>query len=137
MQPASFQLSDYQFSKVELDNSFLKNNDINISFDVSGEYTEETGIYELKFTANARSEGEEIGFITVVCKAKFNFENVASLSEIPDYFYQNAVAIVFPYVRAYISLVTTQANLRSIILPTLNLSQLTTPLKGNTTLKKN
>ncbi|WP_029277512.1 protein-export chaperone SecB [Pedobacter borealis] len=137
MQPASFQLSDYQFTKVELDSSFLKNNDINISFDVAGEYSVEQSNFELKFEASARSEGEETRFITAVCVANFSFENVLSLEDVPDYFYQNAIAIVFPYLRAYISLITAQANVRPIILPTLNLSQLTTPLKGNTTTKSN
>ncbi len=137
MQPASFQLSDYQFIKVELDNSRLKNNDINISFDVAGEYSPKQSIFELKFEAGASSEGEDSAFVSVTCLANFTFEDVASLEDIPDYFYQNAIAIIFPYLRAYISLVTTQANVKPIILPTLNLSQLTTPLKGNTTLKNN
>lgn len=137
MQSASFQLRDYQFVKVELDNDRLKNNDINVSFDVAGEYSVEQSAFELKFEAGASSEGENSSFVSVTCLANFTFENVTSLEDIPDYFYQNAIAIVFPYIRAYISLVTTQANVKPIILPTLNLSQLTTPLKGNTTLKSN
>ncbi|QPH38683.1 protein-export chaperone SecB [Pedobacter endophyticus] len=137
MQSASFQLRDYQFIKVDLNNSSIKNNDINISFDVAGIYFPQKNNYELTFKSSARSEGEEMSFISVTCLANFSFDNVGSLEEIPDYFYQNAIAIVFPYLRAFISLITTQANVRPVILPTLNLSQLTTPLKGNTTTQSN
>lgn len=139
MQSASFQLNDYQFVKIDLDSSFLKNNDINISFDVSGEFsiTDDKPNFKLKFGVEAKNEGQENKFVEIVCVANFLFENVGTVEDIPDYFYQNSIAILFPYVRAYISLVTTQANVHPIILPTLNLSQLSIPLKGNTTTVSN
>lgn len=51
----------------------------------------------------------------------------------PSYFYRNSIAIVFPYIRAFISTVTLQANIPPIILPTMNLTSLEIPLKQNTT----
>ena len=36
--------------------------------------------------------------------------------DIPDYFYPNSLAIVFPYVRSFVSSVTLQANIESPIL---------------------
>lgn len=133
MQSASFRLINYQFNKVELNSSFIKGDDIDISFDVGGEFSlkEDIPNYELSFEFSSKSGGEENKFITIVCVANFSFENVTSLDEIPDYFYQNAIAILFPYIRAYVSLLTTQANVKGIILPTLNLSQLSIPLKEN------
>lgn len=133
MQSASFQLSDYQFTEVELNTSFIKNNDINISFDVAGKFSAENSNFELKFKVSANSESEENSFISVVCVSNFSFQNVKTLEDIPDFFYQNSIAIIFPYLRAYISLITSQANVKAIILPTLNLSQLSIPLKGSTT----
>lgn len=61
-----------------------------------------------------------------------DFENVSSFDEIPTYFYRNAIAIIFPYVRAFISTVTLQSNIPPVILPTMNLSSLESPLKENT-----
>lgn len=48
-------------------------------------------------------------------------------------FYANSIAIVFPYIRAFISTVTLQANLVSpILLPTMNLTSLGERLMNNT-----
>jgi len=55
------------------------------------------------------------------------------MEDIPDFFYKNSIAILFPYLRAYLSLVTTQANVPGIILPTYNLSGLEEELRSNTT----
>lgn len=66
---------------------------------------------------------------------KYQFENVNSFEEIPDFFYKNSIAILFPFVRAYVSIITIQANVPSVMLPTLNLSSLESELKENTTLK--
>ena len=67
------------------------------------------------------------------CKGLFDFKNVETIEDIPDFFYKNSIAILFPYVRAYISLVTTQANVPGILLPTYNLSNLEEKLRNNTT----
>jgi preprotein translocase subunit SecB len=48
-----------------------------------------------------------------------------------DYFVRNAPAIVFPYIRAYISNLTTQSGLFTVQLPTLNLNNLADALKAN------
>ncbi|EXZ22215.1 pretranslocase subunit SecB family protein, partial [Bacteroides fragilis str. S13 L11] len=57
------------------------------------------------------------------------------LAEIPNFFYPNSIAILFPYVRAFVSTLTLQANIKPILLPTLNLSSLQDTLRENTTTK--
>jgi len=74
-------------------------------------------------------------FINVRCNGVFKFTNVSSLEEIPSYFYRNSVAILFPYLRAYISIITNQANTPPLVLPTMNLVSLEKPLKENTIIK--
>lgn len=65
--------------------------------------------------------------------AEFEFDGgVKKVEEIPPFFYANSIAIIFPYVRAFISTLTLQANVSPIILPTLNLSKLAKPLQENT-----
>jgi preprotein translocase subunit SecB len=70
--------------------------------------------------------------VEVECVGFFSFENVNSFDEIPDFFYRNCIAILFPFVRAYISMITVQANVPGIMLPTLNLTSLEAALKQNT-----
>ena len=52
-------------------------------------------------------------------------------NEVPDYFTINAPAILFPYVRAYVSLLTSLSGKGTVNLPTLNLSGLAGKLKEN------
>lgn len=135
MQKASFSIVTYQFDKVEIDLSKHKSNDLSVSFDTQGVYLKENAEYELTFSVKVGHNEEESHFAKVQCRGTFAFENVSKLEDIPEFFYRNSIAILFPYVRAYISLVTTQANVPGIILPTLNLSDLGEELIKNTTQK--
>lgn len=135
MQKAAFSIANYRFDRVQIDLNNHKSNDLSLSFEPSGLYDNEKNIFELQFIVKVSNKEDENPFVEISCKGEFNFENVKSLDEIPDFFYRNSIAILFPYVRAYLSLVTTQANVPGIILPTLNLSSLEIELKKNTTSK--
>lgn len=50
---------------------------------------------------------------------------------LPHYFAVNAPAILFPYIRAYISLLTSLSGVGTVLLPTLNLSSLSKELLNN------
>ncbi|MCW2262094.1 MULTISPECIES: protein-export chaperone SecB [Sphingobacterium] len=132
MQSASFKISNYKFTKTLLDFSFYKEGEIDVSFAVSGTFIKSRSIFELRFAIIAKSEGITEAFVSVDCESIFEFTNVSSLAEVPDYFYTNCIAILFPYLRAYVSTITVQSNIRPIILPTLNLSDLNEPLKQHT-----
>ena len=135
MQKAAFSIINYQFDRVQIDLNNHKNNDMSLAFETKGLYDNEKSIFELQFVVNVANKEAENPFVEISCKGNFKFENVSSFEEIPDFFYRNSIAILFPYVRAYLSLVTTQANVPGIILPTLNLSNLETELRTNTTTK--
>ncbi|MDM1043137.1 MULTISPECIES: protein-export chaperone SecB [Empedobacter] len=133
MQRAAFSINNYQFDKVEIDLSNHKGNELSLAFHTSGIYFNQKHQYELSFMVSVFNKDEEQNpFASIRCKGLFNFDNVGSFEEIPDFFYKNSIAILFPYVRAYLSLVTTQANVPGIILPTLNLSNLEDDLRKNT-----
>ena len=70
--------------------------------------------------------------IRVSCEATFTFGDSVSINDIPDYFYPNSLAIIFPYVRAFVSTITLQANIQPVVLPTINLMGLTESLKSQT-----
>ena len=133
MQKAAFSIINYQFDKVSIDLSNHSNKDLSLSFDTSGIYFNENQNFELRFVVKVAQNADEKSFAEISCKGTFKFENIESFENIPEFFYRNSIAILFPYVRAYLSLVTTQANVPGIILPTLNLSNLEAELKKNTT----
>jgi preprotein translocase subunit SecB len=132
MQPAAFSIVNYQFDKVNIDLEHQQTDELNLGFDTKGVFINDSKSFELTFIVQVKNDNESKPFITIRCKGLFKFENINSFEEIPDFFYRNSIAILFPYVRAYLSLVTTQANVQGIILPTMNLSNLEGELRKNT-----
>jgi preprotein translocase subunit SecB len=132
MQKASFSITNYQFPKVIIDLEKHLNSDLNVNFETNGVYDSANSSFDLFFTVKVSNNEQSAAFVEVSCKGVFKFEEVNNFNEIPDFFYRNSIAILFPYLRAFVSMVTTQANVPGIILPTLNLSHLEHDLKNNT-----
>jgi len=136
MDSATFSLVNYRFDKVEMNFSLSNEGDTwLISIVPQGLYTPEAGEYELSFLFQGKLGENGKSFIKVHCSAIFSFGCSIKLEEIPSYFYANSIAILFPYVRAFISTVTLQANIPLVLLPTYNLSSLQEELKNNTRVK--
>lgn len=133
MNKAAFSLLGYKFDKVNLDlSSLCPGTEFNIIFSPSGVFYPKTGEFTLKFAFSAKTDGNDIDIIYINCVATYKFKDVREFSEIPEYFYANSIAILFPYVRAFVSTVTLQANIRPIVLPTYNVSPLKDELIRNT-----
>jgi preprotein translocase subunit SecB len=132
---AAFSIEDYAFNQVMLDYSKYEDSDsVQVIFNPTGIYEEKERKYVLQLITIVQSETKEANpFLSVQCKAVFKFQADTSFADIPEFFYTNAIAILFPYIRAYISLITTQANVSGVILPTLNLAHLAIDLKKATT----
>ena len=127
----------YRFNNVELDLSDGMSKELELSLSPAGCFYAEKGEFELLFDFFAKSnkDGVSKDVVHVACKASFKFVNIHDLDKIPDYFYANSIAIIFPYVRAFISTVTLQDNVPPIVIPTLNLSALRNSLISNTMVK--
>ena len=133
MEKAAFRFLGYRFPKIVLDFSDVNpNEEMSIDISSSGKFMPQNGKFELRFIFSATNalRGEEI--IKIECVGQFLFVNKLDFAEIPPYFYPNSIAIVFPYVRAFISSVSVQAGISPIVLPTYNLSVLQDELKKNT-----
>lgn len=133
---ASFQLNDYIFNDIML--RFEKELPKELSVDIvpSGIFYKENTSFELTAQFIAFAEGhKENPFIKIKCKGSFLFKNTKSLDDIPEFFYRNALAILFPYLRSFISVLTLQSNIPPLVLPTYNLSELEKPLRENTIIK--
>lgn len=133
-QKAAFQIEGFYFDQVRINHSNQENTKLGIDFKPSGIFHTSASLYKLnlEFKAINKENDTENELVKLTMVALFKFENVTTKEEIPDYFYRNAIAIVFPYIRAFVSNITLQANSKVIILPTMNLSNLEKPLKENT-----
>lgn len=127
---ATFTLKSYRFLQVSMDMETQEVATLSVSFDPCGEYSKSTGEYKLRLITRVSSEEKE--FISTTLQVVFGFIEPIELSEIPDYFYPNCMAIVFPYVRSFLSTLSLQANVPPIILPIINFSDLQGVLKRNT-----
>lgn len=138
MDKATFTLIGYYFDHVVIDfQNYTENGQWFVDINPSGSYNEETGEYTLLFLFVGRfGEAEGAPRVETQCKALFKFGSPLKYEDIPSYFYANSIAIIFPYVRAFVSTVTLQANLQPVILPTYNLSALKDMLVEKTTIQK-
>ena len=132
MEKAAFKLDGYHFTKASLDFNIPNDAELNISFNPSGVFHSKEARYDLVFDVTVGCNETNTEVIKVSCEASFSFGNKISIEEVPEYFYPNSLAIVFPYVRAFVSTVSLQANVQPVVLPTINLMGLTEELKEQT-----
>lgn len=136
MSKAAFALKNYRFKKAKLDLSSIEGKcDFSIDFNPKGSLREKDKSFSLSIVFSATSgENNSVELISIECEAIFVFDTQVTLDTIPDYFYANSIAIIFPYIRAFVSTITLQANIIPILLPTYNLTFLKEKLKEQTTL---
>lgn len=136
MEKAIFSLKNYTFEKIVLDLSNLSGEEvINLSFNPSGVYNQKEGMFLLSFSFFAHTQTKKDPIVHVQCDATFQFQSPLPIEEIPNYFYSNSIAILFPYIRSMVSTLTLQANVKPIILPTMNLTPLQQQLQQKTIVK--
>jgi len=134
---AQFRFSNYTIPKFSYDG--LTNHDIGlkIQFTPTGMYDEKEGIFQLHLGfvgLQDTEQGDKV--VEVLGVAVFNFPPETPFSEIPEFFYKNAIAIFFPYLRSFLSTLSLQANTRLILLDLMNLTDLSDVFKANTQCKK-
>lgn len=132
MDEVAFSLKTYKFSKASLDFNIPDNANLIVSFNPTGTYSQSTGVYHLRFDVLVGCKETNSDVVKVTCEASFEFNQPLKLEEIPIFFYPNSLAILFPYVRAFVSTLSLQANVRPVMLPTINLMGLTGTLRENT-----
>lgn len=129
--------SFFQFNNFLIKNSLFElsdNNetigDLSVGFKSFGKLDFEKGRFELELGIFVSDENEMLK-IEIDSVGYFSFENLTR-DDLPNFLYINAPAILFPYLRAYISSLTTLSGIRPIVLPTLNLTALKEDLESNT-----
>lgn len=106
--------------------------ELRLSFEPKGYYNKENSNFKLVIEFKGIEESTDNEIIKVTSEALFEFSEELDSKEIPIYFYSNSIAIVFPYIRAFISNLTLQANTGVIMLKLLNFTKMGNLLKENT-----
>ena len=109
-----FYFSDFSFTKKDSCSDY-DDRDIKIGF--SKEHKTDNGVLELKLAA--RVCFEEHFDLKLIAYGKFT---ISTSNENVESFVKNAIAILFPYIRSEITLLTSQPNMKPIILPPININ---------------
>ena len=104
---------------------------ISIKFSPKGRILKGLNQFHLNLGIDIQDEGKKFN-INLETTSIFKYPEDADLDIYMDsYFILNAPAIIFPYLRAYISTLTVLSGMPALTLPTLNLSDLGQELKNN------
>lgn len=95
--------------------------DIHIGVEPEGEINSDNKLFTLTLRVVIRDATDNLE-VGMVIKGFFSYE-MGSIEELLPYISVNAPAILFPYIRSYISSMTALGGMPPIILPTLNLTR--------------
>lgn len=98
------------------------NNGLQMKFEKEVGVNEQEKRMRLTLKTNVTDETNAVN-ISVTLMAIFEYDGELTKEQMDVLFNYNAVAIVFPYVRAYISTMSTLSGISSIVLPTINFSE--------------
>lgn len=130
---ASFFFKEYKFTRSLIDFALIPDtNELSVEFIPSGRYFVKTSEFETSIRFHAKSKTSGTDIIKVDCMAIFEFGDILPFEELPEYFFTNSTAILYPYIRAFVSTLTLQSNYDAFVLPTLNVSSLGKELKDKT-----
>jgi preprotein translocase subunit SecB len=132
---ADFRLNGYRVikSNIELKGNELYDTEFSVNIKPSG--IKHNEFFHLKLEVSVKDK-KEIYSVFLLMVGDFEFNANIDIEDIPDYFLTNAPAILFPYVRAYISSLTSISGITTVIIPTLNLTFLKEELSKNITEEK-
>jgi len=135
-QNSTIQFLNFQVKESHIVFERLGNYSFEINFTPRGTVNTSLNQFVLELKVNIK-DVENAFHINLTIEAVFSYPNDANIEEYKNsYFILNAPAIIFPYIRAYISSLTALSGMPTLILPTLNLSQLGETLKSNIEVKE-
>lgn len=128
---SKFRLKNYVIDKSIFDfNGKEISSERNIGFDVKG-LIKKDNLFELTLITKIVDENQALKILVQVI-ATYEFTSDIAQETLSDMFYKNAPAIIFPYVRAYVTSLTVLSGIEAINIPTMNLSSIADDLKDNT-----
>lgn len=133
---SKFQFNGFKIIRTEIER---KNNppseQISLGLLPKGVINKKEGNFQLYLDVKIEDENKSF-FIEIKSVANYLFEKSENLDNLSNYFYINAPALLFPYIRAYISTLTNLSGFEPINLPTLNMNNLGDELRKNITVNE-
>jgi preprotein translocase subunit SecB len=135
VESSTFQFTGFQIIESHIVRKEIekKAKDLRLSFNPRGLIDKVNKTYKIYLGIHIE-DSEKILVADFEMVGNFMFSDFEGIDNAKSIFYINAPAILFPYVRAYISTITNLSGNDTITLPTLNLSSLGSILKENTKL---
>ncbi len=132
---AAFKFNSYKISSFSFNDPKEEPDGVYLDIVPSGLYIEERRrfLLILAFKALYKDDKEApIEITSCILESAFTFKEAVTLEQIPEYFYVNSIAILFPYLRSFISTLTHLANIRVMTLPIMRLDMFGHELRENT-----
>jgi len=129
--------SKFQFKGFTVVRSLIERNDnkpskkLSLGFAPKGIINRDEATFQLHLGVKIEDENKSFN-IELEAIANYTFDKKEGLDTLGQLFYINAPALLFPYLRAYISTLTNLSGFEPINLPTLNMTRLGDDLKKNT-----
>lgn len=129
--------SKFQFKGFTIVRSLIERNEkesskkISLGFNPRGFINKKDSNFQLHLGVKIEDANKSFN-IQIEAIANYGFESQGSLDNMSKFFYVNAPALLFPYIRAYISTLTNLSGFEPINLPTLNMTKLGEDLQKNT-----
>ncbi len=127
----AFGFRRYWFDRVSISSGhYDRFAQVRLGFDIKASYVVKESKVTISFRVKVFSGEKADYFCAATCFGEFRFKDVSRKEDIPDYFYSNSIAILFPYLRAFVSLLTMQANFgEAVVLPLLNFTSVGKTIK--------
>lgn len=119
---SEFSFLDYRINKC---NFSIAKEDIEVKVhfdvDVKGDINKEKNIFKLFM--NLDIHGEDKLSILLESEATFSYKG-DDRQKLCNFMGVNAPAVLYPYLRSYVTMITVNAGLQPLVLPTLNLTEI-------------
>ena len=125
-----FKLESFTVVKFKIERKAKKQSKGDIEINPSGILDREGKNFSLLLDVSVKDRNNSFS-LSLSGVGLFKFKAGIEDKELSNYFIINAPALIFPYVRAYISAVTALSGLSAVNLPVLNLTGLRETLKKN------
>ena len=127
---SSFQFKGYKVIRSLIEIKDGNSGELSLEFDPKGVLDKSTKNFTLEMNVKIFDEIKNIN-IEVSLEGKFSFKEFDD--NLNSFLLTNAPALIFPYIRAYITALTSLSGISPITLPTMNLSSLKAKLERNIT----
>jgi preprotein translocase subunit SecB len=132
MENSNFQFKGFNIIRSLIERKHEKpSQKLSLGFNPRGLINKNESNFQLQLGVKIADENNVIN-IEIEAVANYSFDKQIDVETLDKLFYVNAPALLFPYIRAYISTLTNLSGFEPVTLPTLNMTKLGNDLKKNT-----